>query len=79
MFGLKTAQRVIDAALQEIEDMRAPIDCAMPGDQEHDHEMCRDAILDAPTHPLGTYVVTTRMSRQHWGQDEKGVPMGRDY
>lgn len=49
MFGLKTAQRVIDAALQEIEDMRAPIDTVQP------------------------------MPRRHWGQDEKGVPMDRDY
>lgn len=23
--------------------------CAFPGDQEHDHEMCRDAVVDAAT------------------------------
>lgn len=32
--------------------------CAFPGDQEHDHEMCHDAVLDAPTYQLGTYVVS---------------------
>ena len=30
MFGLKTAQRVIDSALAELEDMRAPIDPVRP-------------------------------------------------
>lgn len=47
--------------LSDMDRDAAQSTCAHPGDQEHDHEMCRDAALDAPAHPLGTYTVPAPM------------------
>lgn len=41
---LRTALAQLDVAVAS-----EAADCAFPGDQEHDHEMCRDAVADAGT------------------------------
>lgn len=46
MFGLKKAQAVIDAAMQELEDMRAPLDPVQPMPRRHWGQDEKEVLMD---------------------------------